>query len=196
VPPVREQPEAIPALADFLLARITRSPRQLPRKLSPDLVPLLQHYPWPGNIRELEHALRHAVAMSDAEMLKLADFPGALRLSFQKQTQLTIAAGSSAGAERKPALIDLGALRLAIRATDLSALIATDKKHELPCHIDFARKAYLAALIEECQGDLSLIGHYWDRHSEKTLRSLIKSYGLADCLQTARARATAGSLKR
>ncbi len=191
VPPLREQPEAIPALADFLLARITRAPRQLPRKLSPELVPLLQRYPWPGNIRELEHALRHAVAMSDAETLKVADFPGALRLSFQKPAAPRVAPAVAAGAGPEPALIHEDALRLAIRAADVSALNAASKKHELPCHIDFARKVYLAALIEECQGDLSRIGNYWDRHSEKTLRTLIKSYGLTDHLQAARARGSA-----
>jgi DNA-binding NtrC family response regulator len=189
VPPLREQPEAISALADFLLARLTRAPRQLPRKLAPDLVPLLQRYQWPGNIRELEHALRHAVAMSDTETLKLADFPAALRLSFQKGTQPAVAAPVSTGPPAEAAMIDAETLRLAIRATDISALKAANNKHELPCHIDFARKVYLAALIEECQGDLSVIGHYWDRHSEKTLRSLIKSYGLTERLHAARARA-------
>jgi DNA-binding NtrC family response regulator len=191
VPPLRDQPEAIPALADFLLARITRSPRHLPRKLAPELLPLLQRYPWPGNIRELEHALRHAVAMSDAETLKLADFPSALRLRFQKQDALGAAQASGAGASPEPPMIDLEALRMAIRATDLSAVKAADKKHELPCHIDFAKKAYLAALIEEFQGDLSLIGRYWDRHSEKTLRNLIKSYGLTELLHAARGRTAA-----
>ncbi len=191
VPPLREQPEAIPALADFLLARLTRSPRHLPRKLASELKPLLQRYRWPGNIRELEHALRHAVAMSDAETLKLADFPSALQLSLQKVDVSGIPQVPAEGKSLGPPLIDSDALRLAIRATDLTALKAASKKHELPCHIDFARKTYLAALIEECQGDLTLIGRYWDRHSEKTLRNLIKSYGLTELLQAARARGPA-----
>jgi hypothetical protein len=62
------------------------------------------------------------------------------------------------------------------------------EKHELSCHIDFIRKTHLATLIEECKGDLTLIGHYWDHGSEKTLRNLIRDYDLVDLLRAARSR--------
>ncbi len=189
VPPLRDQPESVPALADFLLARITQNAPQAPRKLSPALRSLLQHYPWPGNIRELEHALRHAVAMSDAETLQWADFPHSLQQHFQAQAGARPEAVTSSGPAPPPRIIDPEALRLAIRASDPKTAAHTVKKHELPCHIEFARRAYLAALIEECGGDLALIGQYWDRSSEKTLRSVIRGYGLTDCLQAARAKA-------
>ena len=35
-------------------------------------------------------------------------------------------------------------------------------------------------------GDLTLIARYWDRSSEKTLRNLVREYGLADDLEKAR----------
>ena len=42
--------------------------------------------------------------------------------------------------------------------------------------------------IEECHGDLALIGQYWDHHSEKTLRGVIRAFGLEDRLRAARRR--------
>ena len=189
VPPLRLQPESIPALADLLLARVTRVPGNLPRKLSPELRSLLQHYPWPGNIRELEHALRHAVAMSDAEVLKLADLPSAIRTHFQTLPEGSPAPTDTSRSAAANRIVDREALRLAIRASDPKVVAETTKKYELTCHIDSIRKTYLATLIEECNGDLSLIGHYWDHGSEKTLRSLIRAYDLVDLLYAVRSRA-------
>jgi DNA-binding NtrC family response regulator len=189
VPPLREQPDSIPALANFLLARITRTCGNLPRTFSPELLSLLQHYPWPGNIRELEHALRHAVAMSDAETLKPADLPSAIRTHFQTQPEGRPAQTDTSRAAAAARIVDREALRLAIRASDPRMVAETIKKYELSCHIDFIRKTYLATLIEECKGDLSLIRHYWDHGSEKTLRNLIRAYDLADLLHAVRSRA-------
>ena len=187
VPALREQPESIPALTDFLLTRLSRLPRQMPRKASPELLGLLQRYPWPGNIRELEHALRHAVAMSDTDVLRLADFPDSVRAHFRKETRATRApaATSTSGGLN---IIDREALRLAIRASDPKATSTGSSRYELGCHIDHAKRVYLEALIEECQGDLALIGRYWDHHSEKTLRALIQRLGLVEQLQAARAK--------
>ncbi len=189
VPPLREQPDSIPALTEFLLARLARAAHRLPAKLSPKLVSLLQQYPWPGNIRELQNALRHAVAMCDSDSLKMADFPESVSGYFQKKGELTSAILSGVGPKSDGEIIDRSALRLAIRAFDPIALKSTTRKQDLPCTIEYAKKIYLQTLIEECHGDLALIGHYWDHHSEKTLRSMIHALGLADCLQEARQKA-------
>jgi DNA-binding NtrC family response regulator len=148
----------------------------------------VQSYAWPGNIRELEHALRHAVAMSESATLRLSDFPDAIQLALQGRPRpaaalAEVADGSATGAAR---VVDPDQLRMAIRATDPKAVAVAAHKHELPCHIEFARKEYLGALIDECNGDLALIGQYWDRHSEKTLRNLIRQFGLETRLEAAR----------
>ncbi len=183
VPPLRDQPESIPALAEFLLGRLMRAQRRPAGKLSPELLSLLCRYPWPGNIRELEHALRHALAMGESDALTLADFPETVRAHFRHDPQ----PGPQQPKPNRLEIIDREALRLAIRASNPKDVIASDNGQVLPCHIDYAKRIYLEALIEECQGDLSLIGHYWDHHSEKTLRALIHRLGLAASLQTARA---------
>ena len=55
-------------------------------------------------------------------------------------------------------------------------------------HVEHAKRAYLAALIDELGGDLSLIASFWDRSSEKTLRKLVNEYGLTERLDAARER--------
>ena len=164
---------------------LNRAARRLPAKLSPELGNLLQHYPWPGNIRELQNALRHAVAMCESDTLRIADFPESVRGFFQQQGALAPATVPAAAGDHRE-IIDRNALRLAIRAHDPKALRSPARKEDLPCTIEYAKKIYLQTLIEECHGDLSLIGQYWDHHSEKTLRAMIRGMGLSDCLQSAR----------
>ena len=64
VPPLREHPEDIPALAAHFLARaLERFPGSPVRTLSPEAVDRLKQSPWPGNVRELESAIERLVIL-------------------------------------------------------------------------------------------------------------------------------------
>lgn len=60
LPPLRERPEDIEALAEHFLRRF--EPRALP--LLPETVRFLQTLPWFGNVRELRNALEHAAIVA------------------------------------------------------------------------------------------------------------------------------------
>jgi len=76
LPPLRERPEDIPPLAQSFADRVySLSP---PVKFSPEALTLLKRYDWPGNIRELESAVVHAVAMSDG-VIRPKDLPRGVR---------------------------------------------------------------------------------------------------------------------
>ena len=85
-------------------------------------------------------------------------------------------------------IINVEALRRAIRSTGPASVDKSGAAHEIPAHLAHARRAYLAALIDELGGDLSLIAKFWDRTSRKTIRKLIKEYGLTGKLEAARLR--------
>jgi len=57
VPALRERVEDIPLLAEHFLARDERD-GQPPRHLSPEAAELIRAYSWPGNVRQLENAVR------------------------------------------------------------------------------------------------------------------------------------------
>src|SRR5207245_758441 len=44
-------------------------------ELSPEVLALLQQYPWPGNIRELRNAIERAVLLCTGERLELPHLP-------------------------------------------------------------------------------------------------------------------------
>jgi DNA-binding NtrC family response regulator len=75
VPPLRERPADIPALARHFLARFSAEEGKRIRFITPEALRLLAAFPWPGNIRQLENTLFRAVVLADGENLGLAEFP-------------------------------------------------------------------------------------------------------------------------
>ncbi|GAB4235559.1 MAG: sigma-54-dependent Fis family transcriptional regulator [Deltaproteobacteria bacterium] len=82
IPPLRERPEDLEAIASSFLARLSGETGEPPRRLSPDALELFRAYPWPGNVRELQNALERAVAMSPGEVLLPENFPSHMLRSF------------------------------------------------------------------------------------------------------------------
>jgi DNA-binding NtrC family response regulator len=70
VPPLRERPEAIALLAELFLRQHDPAMR-----FAPDVVEVLQHYPWPGNIRELRNAVIGAAILAGNRELRISDLP-------------------------------------------------------------------------------------------------------------------------
>jgi DNA-binding NtrC family response regulator len=73
LPPLRNRKEDIPLLVQHFLT-IYRDKYQRPDfRLKPESMRLLQQYTWPGNIRELRHAVERAVIMVDPDSVLRAD---------------------------------------------------------------------------------------------------------------------------
>jgi two-component system response regulator AtoC len=90
IPPLRERPEDIPALAAHFLARHARLRPELGgMSLSEEAAEALRAHRWPGNVRELEHALERAVVLADGPLIREQDLPETVR-----------AAPAAAGASR------------------------------------------------------------------------------------------------
>jgi len=73
VPPLRERAGDIPLLAKAILARLAEENRDSPYRLGTRALDALVHYPFPGNVRELENILERAVALSEAGVIQEAD---------------------------------------------------------------------------------------------------------------------------
>jgi two-component system response regulator HydG len=81
IPALRERREDIPLLLDgFIKEAAEHFGRCIPA-VSPELVPALYEYDFPGNVRELQAKVSDAVARNDAGTLSLDDFPGISAIS-------------------------------------------------------------------------------------------------------------------
>jgi DNA-binding NtrC family response regulator len=188
LPALRERREDVPALAEFLLARAQAGAKGPRRELAPALLERLGDHAWPGNIRELDHALKYAVAMSSGKEIGLGDLPDSVRKSLQSPAPLAGGAAAQNGGDGA-SIIDVEGLRRLVRSSNAVAMGASAAPAEFPAHISAAKRVWLSILIDELRGDLSLIAQFWDRSSEKTLRNLIRELGLAEQLAQAHVRA-------
>jgi DNA-binding NtrC family response regulator len=90
IPPLRDRPEDIPALAEFFLRKHGRSSR---RVLSRAAMEYMLRQPWEGNARELENAIERAVALTDAPEIGPDDLPLAREEGFLREGEGTSGGG-------------------------------------------------------------------------------------------------------
>src|SRR5690554_126138 len=74
LPPLRERQDDIPELAEHFLQIYSQKYRKEFHGFKPSAMQLLQRYNWPGNIRELQHALEQAIIMAEGKELDSRDF--------------------------------------------------------------------------------------------------------------------------
>jgi DNA-binding NtrC family response regulator len=96
VPPLRERPEDIPGLVRHFLARFAAEEGKRIRSVAAEAIALLQGFPWPGNVRQLENAMFRAVVLAEGAEIGTQEFP-------QIVVQATRLSPIAAGAEHEPA---------------------------------------------------------------------------------------------
>jgi len=94
VPPLRERREDIRELAHHFLARSAVQLGRIPQTLSDGAAQLLETYPWPGNIRELQNLFERMAVLCESQMIEESDLP----------LEFLVAAGLRREAERETSL--------------------------------------------------------------------------------------------
>jgi formate hydrogenlyase transcriptional activator len=69
IPPLHERPTDIPILVEYFVHRLSKRAGKKITGISGKTLELLQSYPWPGNIRELQNVVERAVIVSDGDVL-------------------------------------------------------------------------------------------------------------------------------
>ena len=84
IPPLRERPGDIPALADYFIEKYRREAGQGRRQLSNAALLALTAHDWPGNVRELENTIHRALVLTTEATIE----PGALEVGPPSTTHL------------------------------------------------------------------------------------------------------------
>ncbi len=74
LPALRERMEDIKALSEHFVDMYCRKYRKASKSINASTLKKFEKYKWPGNIRELQHAIERAVIMSDKNTLMSEDF--------------------------------------------------------------------------------------------------------------------------
>jgi DNA-binding NtrC family response regulator len=75
LPPLRDRREDVPLLIKHFLARAAAEAGRPIPEITLDAMECLLQYQWPGNIRELQHAVQHAVILCRDHSITRADLP-------------------------------------------------------------------------------------------------------------------------
>jgi DNA-binding NtrC family response regulator len=109
LPPLRDRREDIPLLTQQFLNEFNRVNSKSVRAVDQDAMYILEHYPWPGNIRELRNVIERATILTDVDFIEARHLPPAL-VSRGEETlpTLTLAPGTTVDeAERRLILLTL-----------------------------------------------------------------------------------------
>jgi len=101
VPPLRKRKDDIADLVAHFIKRFNRNYHKEIEGCSPQVLDLLVNYDWPGNIRQLEHAMEHAfvVTAGDKKAITIESLP--LEIAKHKQTWIIDTSNESDSIDEK-----------------------------------------------------------------------------------------------
>ncbi len=75
LPPLRERREDIPLLIDYFIEKLNVVRKKDIAGVSPEVLTILMHYPFPGNVRELENILEYAFILCKGKIIETEHLP-------------------------------------------------------------------------------------------------------------------------
>lgn len=160
MPSLRERREDIPELAMHFLNNYAKSASKEVKQIDDDAMELLLAHQWPGNIRELQNVVEHAVVMASGTTVSISDLPADLQ-----QESPTLTVKSPATPSR-----DWTSARLA--PTPSSTAVGT-----WSAEFDELEKTRLVETLTRCRGNKSLAARMLGM-PRSTLCSKLKKYGM------------------
>jgi len=93
MPPLRKRREDIPLLVEYFIERYARKAGKQFQSVNKKSLDLLQSYPWPGNIRELQNVIERSVIVCETENFSVDESWLSRRsLAFEPKSQLDLSA--------------------------------------------------------------------------------------------------------
>ena len=109
LPPLRERREDIPLLVQSFLNEFNRANNKAVRAVDQEAMYVLEHYPWPGNIRELRNVIERATILAEGDFIEVKHLPPTLVAKGEETVpSITLTPGTTVDeAERQLILLTL-----------------------------------------------------------------------------------------
>ncbi len=88
LPPLKDRPEDVPLLIEHFLNAAAERLGRPQRPLHVDALRTLMAHEWLGNVRELEHAVEHAVALAGGQEIGTGDLPASVTACTKGQSSV------------------------------------------------------------------------------------------------------------
>ncbi len=113
IPPLRERAEDIPLLLGHFLRKFSKDTK----RFSPEALKHLMHYPWKGNVRELENMIERVVLLTEHELIGPEDLPPEIVRQEQPEQTLPDIGDRGVDLEKIVEEIEIDYLRKALEKT-------------------------------------------------------------------------------
>jgi len=92
IPSVRERRADIPLLVEYFIDRYARKAGKKIKRVNKKTLELLQSYPWPGNIRELQNVIERSMILCETEIFSIDEswLPQPLPLTLESKQQVEL----------------------------------------------------------------------------------------------------------
>lgn len=90
IPPLRNRREDIPTLIEYFLAKNGRETGVMVKGVTSAAKKLILDYSWPGNVRQLESAIKRAVLLCEGEYVDVEDLPVEIRQSQEPSANFSL----------------------------------------------------------------------------------------------------------
>jgi transcriptional regulator with PAS, ATPase and Fis domain len=150
--PLRDRTSDIPALVAHFLDKYNRRLNKKVESISDEAIAMLQAYPWPGNIRELENLMERVILFVEGVRIEQKDLPGPVRGG-------TPASPVALGATPKPGETPLKDF-LKLRQAEIE-------------------KSFIVQALQKTEGNVTRAAKLL-QISRKSLQTKMKEFGLRD----------------
>ena len=90
IPPLRDRPEDIPLLVDYLIKKHNPELKKSFKGVDAEVLRILMSLPWKGNVRELDNVIEHTMILADGDLITCKDLPAAIMASHQENAGFTL----------------------------------------------------------------------------------------------------------
>lgn len=130
VPPLRNRREVIPNLIKYFILKFEKDQDKRIQKIDAAAQMALATYDYPGNVRELENIVEHAIVLSENGTIRLEDLPEELSSRSTHPSDLLPAPGKDSSMEVR-ADVDTGAKPAVHAPESIITLDEMEKRHIL-----------------------------------------------------------------
>ena len=132
----------------------------------------IEHYHWPGNVRQLRNAVDRALILANGRVITLADLPLEVQAGFAAPMMREVAAPGTAG-------LGMTQARSAAERGGTGVISAAAEGGGLPCRLEDLEKAHIVEILRQQNGNKARAARVLGIHRRKLYR-LLERHGLQD----------------
>jgi DNA-binding NtrC family response regulator len=149
LPPLRERRNSIPGLIRTFVKKYAAVNKKNIQGMAKDVEAILLNYEYPGNIRQLENIIEHAVTLCESEHLVLEDLPEYLVLPGAPRPMLALP--KATGLDMTDIHLDATASQGETHLEEIQALPPTPRRPEDIIALGALEKSYIVQALEICK---------------------------------------------